>query len=58
MEKITSYYLSFFVGILFLICSRRIPLRHRTNEKQTAQQSNKILSGSNDRLGIISNELG
>ena len=41
------------VAILFFVRSRRSPLRLRTNGKQSAQQSNEICSGSNDRLGII-----
>ena len=43
----------FLVGILFSVRSRCSPIRHRANEKQTAQQSNKISSEANDRLGII-----
>lgn len=30
----------------------RSPLRHRANKEQTAQQSNKICSGFNDRFGF------
>ena len=52
MEKTTSCHLSFFVGILFLVRSRRSSLRLQTNEKPSAKQSNKICSVSNDRLGI------
>ena len=32
--------------------SRRSPLRLRTNDKQSAQQSNEICSESNDRFGL------
>ena len=58
MEKTTSCHLSFFVGILFLVRSRRSSLRLQTNEKPSAQQSNKICSVSNDRLGIKAKMLG
>ena len=34
--------------------SRRSPLRLRTNDKQSAQQSNEICSESNDRFGLKS----
>ena len=42
----------FLVGILLLVRSRRSPLRLRTHNQPSAQQSNKICSGSNDRLGL------
>ena len=51
-RNIISSIFHFLVGILFLVCSRRIPLRHRANEEQTAQPSNKIGSEANDRLGF------
>ena len=57
-EKTTSCHLSFFVGILFLVRSRRSSLRLQTNEKPSAKQSNKICSVSNDRLGIKAKMLG
>ena len=41
------------VGILFLVRSRRSPLRLRTHNQPSAQQSNKICSGANNRLGLI-----
>ena len=42
----------FLVGILFLVCSQRSSLRLQTNDKPSAQQSNKICSGSNERFGF------
>ena len=47
-EKTLGDRFHFLVGILFLIRSRRSPLRLRTNGKQSAQQTNEICSGSND----------
>ena len=35
--------------------SRRSPLRLRTHGKQSAQQSNEIYTGSNDRFGLNRN---
>ena len=42
----------FLVGILLLVRSRRSPLRLRTHNQPSAQQSNEISSGSNDRFGL------
>ena len=42
----------FLVGILLLVRSRRGPLRLRTRKQPSAQQSNEICSGSNDRFGL------
>lgn len=54
MGKITSSHLSFFVGILFFVCSLCSLLRLRTHNKSSAQLSNEICSGINDRFGIQS----
>ena len=51
MEKITSCHLSFSCWHL-VVRSRRSPLRLRTHGKQSAQQSNEICPGANDRLGL------
>ncbi|EKX91323.1 hypothetical protein HMPREF9999_01069 [Alloprevotella sp. oral taxon 473 str. F0040] len=37
---------------MFIIRPRRSPLRLRANDKASAQQSNKICSGSNDQFGV------
>ena len=44
----------FLVGILLLVRSRRSPLRLRTHNQSSAQQSNEICSGSNDQFGLMS----
>lgn len=44
-------------GILLSFRYRRSPLRLRTNNKTSAQPSNEIDSGSNDRFGIIQGEV-
>ena len=52
MKRLLTVIFHFLVGILFLVSSRRSPLRLRTNVKQSAQQSNEICSVPNDRFGI------
>ena len=51
MEKITSCHLLFSCWHL-VVRSRCGPLRLRTHGKQSAQQSNEICPGANDRLGL------
>ena len=43
-----------FVGILSAALSRRSPLRFREDDKQTERPSNKICTGSHDRLMLKS----
>ena len=40
------------VGILPVLFSRRSPLRLQEQDRQYAQQPNKICTGSNDRFGL------
>ncbi len=52
MNRLLPVIFYFLVGILFLVCSQRSSLRLQTNDKPSAQQSNKICSGSNERFGF------